>query len=234
MCGICQARYAPSRSHEYLLQAPPIVLESAFMSMCHFCFRCRRPSCPDCWDDVHGVCGQCAEENHLPFRLEPVPLNGVPLVPSRQTVPEHTYTVQSSLINVRPGRFQMPTLPPIDRIPTRPDRSSVVEAQSAAESMSIDIDTIKTRPATRSKRSPAPPSSPDIDKIKTRPERIMRKTQRIGRVLTTIAFAILVIVMFLIIAALLSPDANAFISKILHIDIRAEIAYLWHLLQQLF
>ncbi len=241
MCGICRATYAPSHTHEYLLQAPPIALESAFMSMCHFCFRCRRPSCPSCWDNIHGVCGQCAEETRLPFRLKPAPLDDLPFVPARLTVPEHTHTAQSPLICVFPGRFQMPSQPPIDRITARPDRSSAVEAQSAAASskaplatsMPIDIDTIKTHPAARSKRPPAS-SSPDIDEIKTRPERTAHRTKRVGRVLTTIALVLLIIVALLILATLLSSDANAFIAGILHVDIRAEIAYLWHLLQRLF
>ncbi len=202
--------------------------------------RCRQPSCPSCWDNIHGVCGQCAEETRLPFRLKPAPLDDLPFVPARLTVPKHTHTAQSPLICVFPGRFQMPSQPPIDRITTRPDRSFAVEAQSAAASskaplatsMPIDIDTIKTHPAARSKGPSA--SSPDIDEIKTRPERTAHKTKRVGHVLTTIALVLLIIATLLILATLLSSDANAFIAGILHVDIRAEIAYLWHLLQRLF
>ena len=66
-CSICQAVYAPARLHSYLLQAPPIALESAFLGMCHFCFRCRRPSCPNCWDAIRAVCGQCTAKLTFPF-----------------------------------------------------------------------------------------------------------------------------------------------------------------------
>jgi hypothetical protein len=237
ICTICHTVYAPSRSHEYLLQAPPLALESAFMSMCHFCFRCRRPACPNCWDDVHGVCGQCAEETRLPFRLAPAPLDGVPFVPPRHaSISGRPHAIPSSLVTIQPGRFQQPSLPPIDSITTRPDRSSTVEARPAAASpgRSIAIDEVITHPPAVPRRSSAPSLSPDIDQMKTRPEQSKRRTHRPGRVFATLAFALLLVGVILIVAASLSSTANAFIYTVLHVDIRAEIAYLWHLLQQLF
>src|SRR5437763_189301 len=68
VCKICQAVYVPAHTHRQLVRSPHAVIESAFMSMCHFCFRCRQPACPSCWDEVHGVCGACALEAQLPFR----------------------------------------------------------------------------------------------------------------------------------------------------------------------
>src|ERR1700680_2883002 len=56
-CAICDAVYAPSPLQLPFLQYSQGALEATFMSMCHFCFRCRRAACPQCWDDVHGVCG---------------------------------------------------------------------------------------------------------------------------------------------------------------------------------
>ncbi len=72
-CIICQAAYAPARQRGDLMKASPLALESAFMSMCHFCFRCRRPSCPECWDYIHGLCGACTQEGQLPFRTDFLP-----------------------------------------------------------------------------------------------------------------------------------------------------------------
>ena len=103
-CSICQATYAPKQEFEYLLHAPPMALESAFMSMCHFCFRCRRPACPSCWDYVHGVCGSCTLEARLPFRSRVDPLHGVSSPPVRQI--QFKRKRSARLICIRSGRFQ--------------------------------------------------------------------------------------------------------------------------------
>src|SRR5450755_497765 len=81
-CAICDAAYMLSQSRQDLLQASPSVLESMLMSMCHYCFRCRRPACPQCWDAMHGVCGACVQEAHLPFRSSASPLKGILFPPS--------------------------------------------------------------------------------------------------------------------------------------------------------
>ncbi|MBO0795144.1 MAG: hypothetical protein J2P36_29960, partial [Ktedonobacteraceae bacterium] len=106
-CVICQAAYSPSQWYMHLLQGPPIALESAFMSMCHFCFRCRRPACPECWDDVNGVCGQCAQEARLPFRGPVKPFTGLLFVPSLTRVEQRKRQRHNvaPLVCVRHGRF---------------------------------------------------------------------------------------------------------------------------------
>jgi hypothetical protein len=193
VCCICQAVYTPSRSHTYLLQGPPIALESALMSMCHFCFRCRRPSCPACWDNVHGVCGQCTIETGLPFRLEPAPLDGAQFTPTRSPAAS-LQNAQSSLINVQPGRFQrssspidvdsVPTRPDVtgpvnvDSVPTRPDVASPRPTARAQRSRSLDIDEIETRPDQKgshatiagAKTRPGRSHPFNIDEIETRPD----------------------------------------------------------------
>ncbi len=110
MCTVCKALYTPGPAHRQLALAPHIVLESAFMSMCHFCFRCRRAACPDCWDAVHGVCGACVEEAGLPFRREVKPLDNTlpPLKQEQQEqhrpAIEHTRTADI-LVCIQHGRF---------------------------------------------------------------------------------------------------------------------------------
>src|SRR5712691_6656122 len=59
VCIICDALFAPSPREQ---PTSAIALESAFLSVCHFCFRCRRPACPQCWDHVHAICGACVKE----------------------------------------------------------------------------------------------------------------------------------------------------------------------------
>lgn len=191
-CGICQAVYAPVKVYEYLLQAPRVALESAFMSMCHFCFRCRRPACPSCWDYVHGVCGACALEARLPFRSPSTPLQGVIFPAIRQ--PGYKRVAQARLTCIHPGKFH--TLAPIDSVETtltdaiatehtshqikmpgatpatttqerttieQPGKQSPSTPLPAAPSTSVDIDEIVTQPERRRR--------PDIDKITAKPKR---------------------------------------------------------------
>src|ERR1700686_2551794 len=76
-CAVCDAVYAPTSPQLPLLQHAAGTLDTAFMHMCHFCFRCRRAACPQCWDEVHGVCGSCVQEAHLTFRAAVPPLDGL-------------------------------------------------------------------------------------------------------------------------------------------------------------
>jgi hypothetical protein len=117
-CQICQAVYAPAEEYRYLSQAPQVALESALMSMCHFCFRCRRPACPQCWDNIHGVCGECSQEANLPFRAQAIPLRGVLFPTARQAQLRHKHRENIRLICIIPGRFQR--LAPIEEAETRP------------------------------------------------------------------------------------------------------------------
>lgn len=118
VCHICQAVYAPAEEYRYLSQAPHVALESAFMSMCHFCFRCRRPACPQCWDTIHGVCGECSLEANLPFRSQAAPLRGVLFPSTRQAQLRRKRAETIRLICINPGRFQK--LAPIDEAETMP------------------------------------------------------------------------------------------------------------------
>ena len=185
-CSICGAVYTPVQIYEYLLQAPRVALESAFMSMCHFCFRCRRPACPSCWDYVHGVCGSCALEAHLPFRSPNAPLHGVLFPPIRQAQLKYKRAPQARLICIHPGKFQ--NVSPIDSAETiltetiatdhishqteRPDIKTtpappvapLSKTQSVSLPTRVNIDEIVTKPERL--------DDSDIDKIATKPEHL--------------------------------------------------------------
>jgi hypothetical protein len=186
-CAICQAVYAPSRFHAHLLQTPSIALESAFMSMCHFCYRCRRASCPNCWDHIHNVCAQCTQETHLPFRTTTPPLEGIPSLPQHINSSMQQHSVPSSLVRVQPGRFQSTPTAFVESSRDQPDpHFSKPQAQSSAPksvqtlviSSPVDIERIKSRPDRSSSRNideiatrPDSRSPLDLDKIATRPDR---------------------------------------------------------------
>lgn len=129
-CRICEAVYTPSQEHAYLLQAPPRVLESALMSMCHFCFRCRRPACPHCWDNIHGVCGECCLEANLPFRAQTAPLRGVLFATTRQAQLRRKHATPVRLICIRPGRFQ--SAASIDTAETFPLQNAIIPPRATA------------------------------------------------------------------------------------------------------
>jgi hypothetical protein len=298
ICKICQAVYVPAQTHMQLAHSPQSVVESAFMSMCHFCFRCRRPACPSCWDDIHGICGACIVEAQLSFRSSTPPLDGVIFPPIQHVQEARVHILTPSLVCVRPGRFQHAPLPieaqttifmqtlsdqPIYD-PSKAHLSQKVSTSSSvppSETETLSGPTKNARRATLNGssspflRSSMPKSLPDIENIATRPEKRGverkeknsvaqsqpsraidmadvvtrpekgrvdktgedRKTARQGRfqrAVTEILLLIALLIIILIAGALFSPNVNDGIAHLLHVDIRAEIAYLLLLIQHLF
>jgi hypothetical protein len=225
-CMICQAIYAPSQLRSDLLQASPLVLESTFMSMCHFCFRCRRLSCPDCWDDVHGLCASCDLEARLPLRAELPPLYGTLLPPQRQAQIQPPSTVASPLLLVRPGAYGQEQPLPIDKITTRPESYLPLPTKTLSPAPSSIT---KNIPRTTSKSSlPVQPKIPSPRK------QAPTALKQLGRITIWLLSLVLLGMIILTTVALLSAEVNATILAVLHVDIRREIAPLWQFLRQLF
>src|SRR5258708_14284829 len=112
-CPTCRAVYIPSSQQQAATPGSMTLLETAFLSLCHFCFRCQRPACPQCWNPMHCVCAACSEEALLPFR-SPVPsLEG--LIFSSQPSTQMTQTVVISFTCLRNGRFYMPEPAPLQQ-----------------------------------------------------------------------------------------------------------------------
>ena len=226
-CMICLAAYVPSRQRSDLLHASPLALESAFMSMCHFCFRCRRPSCPECWDYVHGLCAACSHDANLPFRTEFPPLNGALLSPLRQAQSLREQQASSPLVCIRPGTYTQRRLSPIDKITTRPELplSAQIPAGSLPRSKQLTGKAIKPVNV-----------RPDVAELKTRPVRkpAISVATIIVRAVTWSFLVALLGIVALIALALFYTDVNAYVFALLRIDIRLEIAYLLQLFYQLF
>ncbi len=248
-CMICQAVYAPSNAHSQLVRAPLSILESAFMSMCHFCFRCRRPACPSCWDDVHGVCGACALEAHLPFRSQADPLPGVLFPPSRRAQLKRMRPVSAPLVCVRPGTFQRAPLP-VDaittiQIPAVPPSPLLPPRSAQPLQRPVSLAGVTEQQRVRRATPIVPPSPPPVPsarfdrdmiaEIATRPgRRRVHIVHAIERAVTLALLIVLVALLVLVAVALIYPQVNAFVASVLHVDIRAEIAYLWQLVRHLF
>ncbi len=218
-CTICSAHYAPTQANAHLVQASHSALESAFMSMCHFCFRCRRPACPLCWDDVHNICGACVVDVHLPFRkeVEPLPLNSTLLVsPPARPQTRRRKSASYPLVCVFPGRFE-------------PEASDASDIPTMAYIGALSP--IKRR---RERETPAQEVEiPTFSTFEQAKKGFMLLAQRIESVVTLILGIILFLVAILIVAASLSNRANTLITDTTHVDIRMEIEYLLQLIQQI-
>ncbi len=247
-CVICQSVYAPAQGHRYLSQASPAVIESTFMSICHFCFRCRRPSCPSCWDDVHGVCGACALEAKLPFRAALAPLQGALFAPPRRFQASRRRSTPTPLVCIKAGRFQSNALPIETQttITIQSVNSSVlsqaIRQSSLLQKPDPSISSLATvsAPAVRSLQEANEPeeTGDDLSEAATRPEplsatRRISWLSRLERWLTVFLFLVLLTVLTIIALALLSSRINLWFLQHIHIDIRGEVAYLWLLVRNL-
>jgi hypothetical protein len=226
-CMICQAVYAPSQLRTDLIQASPLALESTFMSMCHFCFRCRRPSCPACWDYVHGLCAACDQDANLPFRTELPPLYGTLLPPIRQAqlLPEPAGA--ASLLCIRPGAYAQDQLLPIDKVTTRPETFVPLRSE-----MVSPMPALTTRNTTR-----AANALPQVAELKTQPP--TRKSpltvfKKLGRITAWLLFLVLLCALILAVAASISAEINTYIFVMFHMNIRSGIALLLQLLHRFF
>lgn len=228
MCIICQALYVPAPTHSALLQAPPAILESAFMSMCHFCFRCRRPACPSCWDDMHGVCGDCALETDLPFRSPVLPLPDARLAMNRRAQVTRVLSLATPLLCVKPGRFQLNAML-IETASTVYLPALTSNAQPhprLVEPDDFDLAEMATRPPLNFT------DEADIGEVKTvarQPRRIM-PLRLLGQLLVTLLVIGAGGIIGLTGAALISSEVNTYLTGLLAIDIRATLSQLWNML----
>ena len=226
-CKICDASYRPAPVRPDLLQVGPDALEAAFMSMCHFCFRCRRPACPACWDGVHRVCAECVQEAELSFRTDVSPLQGT-LFPSTASSMGQAATDTSLaplLICIRAGRFQQ-----------EQSLASPIDTHKTVTTVPIQP-THQIQPLQLSHQIQSTQSSQQIQADGGQapfPFGRHRSTlQTIERVLNVILSSLLVLIIMLVIVAEFSSTVNAQLIVLFHVDIRSEIAYILYIVQQL-
>lgn len=252
ICPICDAVYAPALAQVPFLQTSPGMLESAFMSMCHFCFRCRRPACPQCWDHVHGVCGSCVRETQLSFRAQAAPLDGLLFQPLQRQEHHQQEVAAALLVCVKSGRF-MQTDEQVQTVPLEPARTSEDHIPAHLSAFHTETETenaqhnIPPTPSTaeiarhmtekmaaaQTKEAGEEKAKDEDEELELRPRVSVRLLRTIERVLTIIALVLLLAILALVIVAQVSETANTLIFHVLHVDIRAEVAYLVHLIQQL-
>ena len=224
-CSICEAMYAPSLQQAPFLQYSQGTLEATFMGMCHFCFRCRRAACPQCWDEMHGVCGSCVQEAGLPFRIAANPLDGLMFPPTAQapsmpSQPQNGYL----FVPLRNGRFysDFAIMPETARADITTEHTSAFQPQPDVAAIPPKTPLSEDSPATR-------------EQVETpRVAKKVRKASRLEQVLTWIVLVVVLALVVVIALAEFIPAVNALVARVTHIDIHGEIAYLVHIVQQLF
>lgn len=237
-CVLCDASFALEQEREDDQKMEAAELEAAFMSICHFCFRCRRAACPECWDPVHRVCAQCVTWAGLPFRAEPLPLANLiipPLSSERQTQVE---TI-APFVCVRRGRYQRAESaapdPETDQAhlaaAAAPDRETPSELRGDKDERAITLSQPAKQVVMPPAKKPVQVMKQDEDELERAPGRSAFKI--IERALTIIALAMLLAVIILIVLAEASTRANSEIMRLLHVDIRTEVAYLIVLIKQI-
>jgi hypothetical protein len=102
-CPVCRAVYVPSAQQQEIMRNSSLRLEAAFLHVCHFCFRCQRPACPQCWSQEYSLCALCGEAAHLPFRSPLSSFEG--LIFSPPAYPQITSKGHMSFVCLRNGRF---------------------------------------------------------------------------------------------------------------------------------
>lgn len=235
-CAICDAVYAPSPQQVPFLQYKQGELEATFMGMCHFCFRCRRAACPQCWDDVHGVCGACVQDAHLPFRTSATPLDNLTFPPTSQQSAHHSQQQQAAslFVPIRNGRFSMKT-PAQPVIVTDPAVPPIV-SQAIIPDTPVRTNEQNDTPVALPAKISLPEASKDTRKLEKTPP-IPKKAKQASRLELVFTWFTLVIVLVLVVVIALAefiPAVNTLVAHVTHIDIHAEIAYLVHIVQQLF
>jgi hypothetical protein len=140
-CSVCRAVYIPSCDQQD--QCTAVLLETAFLDVCHACFRCQRPACPQCWNPIHHTCASCCEEAHLPFR-GPVPsLEGLVFLPLT-TSPHPAQTHNISFFCQRNGRFYSPESAPAE---PASQEISVKERVTSDALPALQLDPVDSAPA---------------------------------------------------------------------------------------
>lgn len=237
-CALCDARFALAPGCEDDGQADTTENEAAFMGICHFCFRCRRAACPECWDPVHRVCAQCVTWAGLPFRAESLPLANLiipPLSSGRQAQAE---TI-APFVCVRHGRYQSAEIaasdPETDLARQLVDASLSRKTPSEWASTEDEHDVQLSQPALPAVEAPVKKTIQMKKLAEDEPERKPRRSafKIIERTLTIIALAVLLALIVLVVLAEVSTRANSEMMRLLRVDFRSEVAYLIVLVKQI-
>jgi hypothetical protein len=240
-CAICDAIFTFSSTAQDL-QLSQGNLETLFMSVCRFCFRCRRPACPVCWDSLHGLCGACVDEVKLPFRARAAPLQGADSFPMRrEDTPPPANSSSWALLCLRPGRFESVQNAESPAAPSSSDEEPCADpAPLMVPAQRADADNAHTTDGKSAQKAlyyiPLVPLDAKKQAAEEELEELNPFVHFINlaeQLVTAIAFSTLLVCAVMIALAILSTSANQQIVQLLHVDIRAEIAYLTYLVRQL-
>jgi hypothetical protein len=237
-CALCDATFVPMPEHAFAWVTDAAELEAAFMSICHFCFRCRRAACPECWDPVHRVCAQCVTWAGLPFRTEALPLANLIIPPLSSERQAHVETI-APFVCIRHGRYQNAEAdepdPETDHaqrtIVAAPRQGKELELHDDKDGRAMTLSQPAKQVVTLAAKKPTQVMKQDEDELEREPR--LSIIRIVERALTISALAVLLAVIVLIVLAEMSMRANSEIARLLHVDIRSEVAYLIVMMKQI-
>lgn len=274
-CPVCRAVYVPFFREKKATQNAMALLETAFLGVCRFCFRCQRPACPQCWNKESNLCASCSQEVQVAFHAALPSFEGLVFSPPLSLYRESTVDV--SFICRRNGRFASSELAPARALLSAD--LSVEEASTLDGSYPVWLQEImgsktgsqlsnfmpqiaggwRDSEPVRAEKSPNSPSTSSLEWLHIKAESLpVKKTQatqedltvatatsvseevlvdektplleRIENILIVLISLILIALVLMIVLAITSADMNALFLRLLHVDIRAEIAYLLKLI----
>jgi len=168
------------------------------------------------------------QEAHLPFRVDTTPLSGVIFPPVREVHTTRENSASPLLVCVRPGRFQAEVTHSTDALKRLPVVAAPMQYQLGEE-------TEKRGRTTGSIPGTAPAWEVQDDDVHEplKHRSGVRFIELVERMVTVLLLIVLLAIAVMVVLAEVSGTGNTEIVRLVHVDIRYEIAYLLSLVRQL-
>jgi len=168
------------------------------------------------------------QEAHLPFRVDTTPLSGVIFPPVREVHTTRENSASPLLVCVRPGRFQADVTHSPDPFKGLPIVAAPMQYQLQDE--------IEGRGRTTGRIPGIAPGlqvqDDDMHELQE-PGVGVRFIELVERIVTVLLLIVLLAIAVMVVLAEVSGAGNTVIVRLVHVDIRYEIAYLLSLVRQL-
>lgn len=224
-CSICAARYAVVGSWQAWEPLTTMQREHLLLNNSRFCYRCRRPACPDCWNKTYALCAACVHETGLVLQA---PVQNMAWGEDSQ----------EGLVCIGEGRYHREWA---NKTSSTHPRVKRIRSTSGGE-LDEDVARVHERttqpPAFKASTIPArrkkKPGEVALDEIATLPGRQPRQYPGwMRKAIFSVGLILLALFVGGIIAAMLSIEVNTFVWHTLHIDVRGCMTTVWNWLQHL-
>jgi hypothetical protein len=225
-CNICAARYTVTGAWQLWEPLTPMQREHLLLNISRFCYRCRRPACPDCWDRTYALCAACVQEAGLVLQVQ-----------ERNTA--WGEDSQEGLVCREEGRYHREWTNKTSSTHPTHTRGKHIRSVSGRE-VGEDggrVHERTTQPpvfkaSTILARRETKPGEVALDEIATLPGRRPRQhLSWVRKAIFSVGLILLALFVGGIIAAMFSMEVNTLLWQALHIDVRGYMAAFWNWLQ---